>query len=287
MKLPFAFANRNRRRVKVGRFDPQAGNWIYAGPAEPMQLNAFTCATFNVWFGEHYFEERRLSLLNLLEQHRPDIIALQEVTPPFLAGLRASRWLRSQYYVSDFMGSTLKSYGVAVLSRFPIESLELHALPTRMERSLLLARIPVNEGHLTIGTVHLESLLESEEWRGRQLEQIFRTLERARDVVFMGDFNFCSTWAGEQSRLPADYVDLWPALHQGPGWTEDPDVNTMLGQFSRKGPVRFDRILVRSGTPGWVSSSVELLGTRPIAADLPDVFPSDHFGLLAQFRWQP
>lgn len=286
MKFPFSFSSRSRKRLKAGRFDPKSGQWAYAESAEPSHLTTLTCATFNVWFGEHYFEERFKAILQLFEQQYPDVLALQEVTPPFLAGLRTSQWIRSRYYISDFFGSTLNSYGVVLLSRFPIESLEMHALPTRMERSLLVARIPVNNTHLTIGTVHLESLIESEEWRGRQLQQIFKTFQRERDVIFMGDFNFCSTWSEEQKRLPPDYVDVWPALRTEPGWTEDPDVNLMLARYSEKGVVRFDRILVRSGRPGWVPSSIELLGTSPIAADLPEVFPSDHFGLLARFQWQ-
>jgi len=286
VKLPFSFSNRSHKRLKAGRFDPKTGHWAYADSAEPMYLNALTCATFNVWFGEHYFEERCVALMHLLEHRHPDLIALQEVTPPFLAGLRASRWVRSHYYISDHLGSTLKSYGLVLLSRFPFETLETHALPTRMERTLLLARIPVNDTVITIGTVHLESLVESEEWRGRQLQQIFKTFERERDVIFMGDFNFCSTWSEEQARLPPDYVDVWPALHGKPGWTEDPDVNLMLAKYSKKGVVRFDRILVRSGKPGWAPFSVELLGTSPISAGLPEVFPSDHFGLFARFQWR-
>jgi len=41
--------------------------------------------------------------------------------------------------------------------------------------------------------------------------------------------------------------------------------------------VRFDRVLVKSRR--WTATEVELLGTEPIAAGLPRVFPSDHFGV--------
>jgi len=134
--------------------------------------------------------------------------------------------------------------------------------------------------------VHLESLVDSAPFRGRQLEQIFRTLKRERDVILMGDFNFCSSWAEEQARIEPDYVDVWPALHADPGHTEDSAINLMLRKLSDKDAVRFDRVLLRSGTPGWVPVSMERLGMEPISESLPEVFPSDHFGLLARLQWR-
>ena len=191
--------------------------------------------------------------------------------------------------MSDFMGSTLSnaSYGVVLLSRLPVHSTELDDLPSRMGRRLLVAHLLVNDTKLAVGTVHLESL-DSVEYRGRQLAHIFKTLKGERDAILVGDFNFCSSWPEEQANLDPQYVDVWPALHQGEaGYTEDTDVNLMLGSMNdKKKAVRFDRVLVRSGKPGWVPASIELLGTEPIAGNTPEVFPSDHFGLLARLHWQ-
>lgn len=284
MKLPF-FSSSGRKRLKPGRYDSHKGKWGYAKPAEPVQVRTLTCATFNVWFGEHFMQQRCLALLGLLEQRRPDVIALQEVTLPFLAALRSAPWVQREYYLSDYMGSTVSSYGVVMLSRYPFETIESHTMPTRMERTLLLARIPVNGRLLAVGTMHLESL-DSAELRGRQLEQVFKTVAQDRDVLLMGDFNFCSSWPAEQSRLDPHYVDVWAALRQEPGYTEDPAINRMLAYLKKDAAVRFDRVLLRSATPGWVPRSVELIGTSPISAELPDVFPSDHFGLYADLDWR-
>jgi tyrosyl-DNA phosphodiesterase 2 len=49
--------------------------------------------------------------------------------------------------------------------------------------------------------------------------------------------------------------------------------------------VRFDRILVRSSTPSWQPKSIELLGTTSISPDYPNIFPSDHFGLVGKLEW--
>jgi endonuclease/exonuclease/phosphatase family metal-dependent hydrolase len=283
------FRSSGRKQLRTGRFDASKGRWDYADPATlPAYAEAISCVTFNVWFGERCFEERFLALMALLEQRRPDVIALQEVTTPFLAGLRATPWIRRDYTLSDFMGSTLSSYGVALLSRLPVESMALHDLPTRMDRKLLLGYLLVNDTRLAVATVHMESLVDSAPWRARQLEQIFRTLKGERDAILMGDFNFCSSWAEEQACLDRQYMDVWSALHADkPGYTADIALNPMLAASSKdKKSSRYDRVLVRSDVPGWEPESVELIGTEPIAPDRPDVFPSDHFGIFARLRWR-
>lgn len=288
--MGFFSSSSKKKRLRPGRFDPARGQWDYAEHAAgSVPAHDVSCATFNVWFGEKHFEERCLALLRILERRRPDVIALQEVTIPFLAALRSSAWVRRDYLISDYMGSTITSasYGVVLLTRLPVESMELHELPSRMGRKLLVAHLTVNDTRLAVGTVHLESL-DSAEYRGRQLAQIFKTLKGERDVLLMGDFNFCSTWPEEQARLDPQYEDVWPALHDGdPGFTENTDVNLMLGAMSdRDKKVRYDRLLVRSGKPGWAAASIELLGTEPISSTEPDIFPSDHFGLFAHLHWQ-
>ena len=70
------------------------------------------------------------------------------------------------------------------------------------------------------------------------------------------------------------------------GYTEDTEINRMrLLHKNKEKQVRFDRILLRSGSPGWRPESVRLIGTRPIDPDLPEVFPSDHFGLAGSLVW--
>ena len=44
--------------------------------------------------------------------------------------------------------------------------------------------------------------------------------------------------------------------------------------------VRFDRVLLKGSA--WAAADIGLIGTEPIAADLPRVFPSDHFGVRSR-----
>src|ERR1043165_4555003 len=86
------------KSIRAGYFDPGKGRWDYAKAEDhPAHAHAITLATFNVWFGQQHFESRFLAMLALLERRRSDVIALQEVTIPFLAGLRSSAWVRSEY----------------------------------------------------------------------------------------------------------------------------------------------------------------------------------------------
>ena len=239
-----------------------------------------TVATFNIWFDPYHARARHEAILGLLEARRPDVIALQEVTSDSLALVMSTPWIRARYQPSDVDGRTLDRYGVVLLSRLPARRMTLLPLPSGMGRKLLVFELEVDGLTVHVATVHLESLKESDA-RGVQLGVIFAHLEATEHAIVMGDFNFCSSWAEENARIGPEYVDVWPAVHpDDPGYTEDPTVNRMRHQ--RKNPekrVRFDRILVKS--PVLRPLDVELVGTQPISPDLPDVFPSDHFGLFA------
>jgi tyrosyl-DNA phosphodiesterase 2 len=270
------------------RFDPIEGIWAPAPPGEDRAAPTLTCVTWNIWFGRHYFHERGTAILRLLREADADVIALQEVTPAFLRRLLEEPWCRERYALSDAQGTTFTSYGVVMLSRLTPHRLTLHPLPSGLDRKLLVATLLLNGQATTAATVHLESMSISAAERGHQLAIIFPILASAGHALLMGDFNFCASWPEENGRLDPTYRDVWQAVHgEAPGYTEDTDVNRMrLAVQGKRKRVRFDRMLVRSGDPGWQPRSIRLLGTEPIAPDHPNVFPSDHFGLVAKLAWQ-
>jgi tyrosyl-DNA phosphodiesterase 2 len=266
-------------------FDPASGVWIEERTAPPAAepLAALTLVTWNVWFAPYYFEPRFRALLEVIRARRPDVVCLQEIIADSLAMLLAEPWIRAEYRISDARGDTFDSYGVVVLSRRPVRALALHELPSHMGRKLVMAEIDTGSGSLVVGAVHLESLKPNRDLRAEQLQEIFPILKSAGpDAVLAGDFNFCSSWTEENDNLDPEFVDLWPALHgRAPGYSENTDINVMLRNVKGKDKnVRFDRVLLRSAR-AFRPRSIELLGTAPIADSLPDVFPSDHFGLAA------
>lgn len=245
-----------------------------------MAPRSITLVTYNVWFGSHFQAERTQALLRILRAANADIIGLQEVTPTLLAYLRGIEWIADGYEISP---TTVSPYGAIIMTRIPRVVFTAHQLPTMMGRKLVMATFPGLDG-LTVGTVHLESLRYAK-IRRQQLINIFPILGVHPHAVLMGDFNMCSTW-DENRNLDPKYTDIWPHLQPGePGWTEDTDVNTMrLLVNSKRTQVRFDRVILRSTDNLWRPAEIQRLGMEPISDELPDVFPSDHFGLRAVLR---
>ena len=241
------------------------------------RVPALRLLTWNVWFGGHMLDERQAALLDELDRRRPDVIALQEVTPELHARLRATAALADAYELSDPDGDSLRDYGVLLLARGGLGRIEQVTLPSSMGRRLLVAELP---GGLTVATVHLESTGDCVAERVAQLGLIQAYLDAAGDdVVLCGDFNFTPTDAAETAALDPRWVDVWPALRGGePGYTVDTDVNTMRYQVKQKPTYkRIDRVLLRGAR--WQARSIELVGTVPF--DDEGTFVSDHFGLEA------
>lgn len=268
-------------------FDATENRWRPASnPAGPVTADRLTLATYNIWFGDYHFERRIHSVLEILASLNADLIALQEVTAPSLGIILAQPWVRERYRVSDARGNTFLDYGVILLSRIPPLRMARHAFPSVMGRYLLAADFEINGAPLRVATTHLESLRHSAETRSAQLNLSFQLLKQAPHAVMMGDFNFCASWKENHAIDPA-YRDLWPALRGSePGYTEDTDINRMRRQLKREEKkVRFDRILLKSGVPGWRPSAIRRLGMDPVSPDTPDLFPSDHFGLAGTIEW--
>lgn len=53
-------------------------------------------------------------------------------------------WIRKDYWISDATGSTLGSYGVLIVSRLPVTSLQLGEMVTQMGRKFLLCQFNIN-----------------------------------------------------------------------------------------------------------------------------------------------
>lgn len=266
---------------------PSRKQWQREGPAT-MRFRAgsgaaqLTVVSWNVWFGELHAEARARALYAQLRAADADVIALQEVTQPFLEGLLQEPWVRADYRVSDATGETVTPYGVLLLSRLPLRALSLQELPTSMGRTLVMAEVAVGARTIMLGSVHLESRSHNGDVRAEQLAVVLPSLVKAGpDAVLLGDCNFDSP--EENARVSSEWVDVWPALKGlADGYTVDTSVNTMAaaskGKESRH---RYDRVFLRSTAGGWRPRSIEMLGAAPFDRALPDVFPSDHFGLRA------
>lgn len=268
-----------RRRLTVRRFDAEQCRWA-ASPPEDAAVDArdLTVATFNVWNKAFFAEQRYRAVAGVLARDRPDVIVFQEVTRVAEAVLLDQPWVRERYRCVGVVGGRIDGYGMLVLSRLPIAKATFSWLPSRRRRSFVLVDLEVNGHTLRICSVHLESGQDNARLRTWQLRRVFRAAS-VDNAVVLGDFNMRD---GEGDWITPAYCDVWPALHPlESGFTENSWTNPML-RDSKKDTrqLRFDRVLLKGAQ--WVPVHIEMLGTEPVAPELPRVFPSDHFGVLCR-----
>ena len=267
--------------------------------------------TYNVWFGEHEFEGRAEATLRLIERARPAVVALQEVTPPFLRLLLREAWAAERYAFSTTdvnlpaHAGGVDGYGALLLvDRTLCPSFEIVELQTAMDRTLVLATLQLPGGQeLKVGTVHLESL-GTQPTREHQLRRVAQALGGGRcPAVLVGDFNFderrcwSQSWtcasdgvSGERTdndclaEILPGWVDLWPALRPGElGFTFDSETNcnAAVGAAAYE-QMRYDRVMVGPGMLSTAAAgSIELVGTEVDAAT--GCPPSDHYGLMVDW----
>lgn len=235
-----------------------------------------TLTTYNVWNDPKHAAQRYRAIAELLSARRPDIMVFQEITPTAFDVLLSQPWIRDGYACAAVVGGEAGDYGMLMLSRVPLSRVTYTGLPTRQARGFLTAELAVNESRMAVCCIHLDSGKSSARLRGWQLRRIFRALKYAENAVVLGDFNMRD---GENSRIKPPYRDVWPELRpREDGFTEDTSINLMRYDMKDKHRhVRFDRVLLKGDQ--WVAEDIELLGTEPIDAELPRVFPSDHFGV--------
>ena len=267
---------RRRRRIPAKAFDATTGAWADIESAGSVDRDELALSTYNIWFDSLHVERRHLAIADLLSMRSPDVMAFQEVTPAALDVFLAQPWVRDGYRCVAVVGHDVGNYGLLMLSRLPICRSQLYAVAHRQRRGFLQVEFGLNDSRLVVCCIHLDSGKSSARLRGWQLRRIFGALKTAEDAVVLGDFNMRDT---ENARIAAPYSDVWPALRPSEdGFTEDTSTNLMRYDMKDKHRhVRFDRVLVKGRR--WSAADIELLGAEPIAAELPRVFPSDHFGV--------
>lgn len=283
---------RRRRRVPVKVYDAVAGRWVdtadvanHVADADEAAPATLTFTTYNVWFDDLHADARHVAVAGVLAPLAPDVMVFQEMTPRALAILHAQPWIRRDYRSAAVVGHRdIGPYGMVLLTRLPVRRVTYRPLPSELSRGILLCEFGFDDIPLTVCSIHLDSGKRRAGLRATQLRAITRALRGADDAVVLGDFNMRDR---ENGRITAPYTDLWPALRPGEhGYTEDTSINLMRYDMKDKHRhVRFDRILLK-GT-AWSASDIELLGTEPLSARLPRIFPSDHFGLRCTLTSRP
>ncbi|MDC0712285.1 RNA repair domain-containing protein [Stigmatella sp. ncwal1] len=286
------------------QFDSHEASWCEAvsvgtpGTGLLPSVEELTVVTFNVLFDLHEAEQidtpRRIpAALSLLRAADADIIALQEVTEPFLRALMETPWIREHYFLSEGPGAaTVTPYGQLLLSRLPFASLSQCVFSR--DKRVIAGEFRLKGSTLWVATPHLTSHRAHAPGHSRAAQ--LRALTgwanalgtrgpNAPDVVLAGDFNFSEDSAEADTFTSHGFTDAWPLLRPGePGYTFDPERNALATVMTTSGRrQRLDRVLVRSPSGRLTPRAVTLFGEAPLPApQAPSggpLFTSDHFGV--------
>ncbi len=181
--------------------------------------------TFNIHSGLEGLDK----VVEVIRATAPDIVALQEVDIGSrrsggldqLALLAERTGLR---YFAHFRTTTLYGgdYGPAVLSRYPLEKVEQHALPVEpgMEpRTVAHALVNVNGREVSVYATHLTKRPFNGGLRVRQGAAILSLMERdPRPKLLMGDMNDVPT-SLPMRLLKRELMDVFAQSGQGPDKT--------------------------------------------------------------------
>ncbi|MEE4488986.1 endonuclease/exonuclease/phosphatase family protein [Streptomyces sp. BE230] len=196
--------------------------------------------------------------------------------------------------------------GNAVLSRAPIRSVSAVWLPTSRQnerRSLLRADIPTPWGELAFFTTHLSWGSEHARERSRQAQFIVsRVLEAegsarsaALPAIIVGDFN---AEAHEESvrwmvgGVPsgtegAPFTDAWNAGGGVDGATFDPRNAYVAARDESARRIDYIVVSQRQARYAFGSMTAELAFATPAQPPSSGLWPSDHFGVVADLSVKP
>ena len=261
--------------------------------------------TLNLWHDEGPYAERRARVCEWLDRLEPDLIGFQEA----LRGERLDQvaaLLEGRGYHQAYGAATERwagrdvSFGNAVASRWPIESVETLRLPDAGDgetRAALCARIESPVGPIGFTTTHLHFRLHHGWVRERQVMALCEFVLGLRPKggfppILVGDFNAepdsaeIRYVAGLQSLegRSVHFRDAWRVAGDGgPGltWSNRNPYARPWHEPERRidyifaGPPRRDGV-------GRIESC------RVVCDDDRDgIWPSDHFGVHAELRLEP
>lgn len=256
--------------------------------------------SWNIWWRFGPWEARQSAIEKTIAHCKPDLVALQEV------------WAQGDQNQAEILANALGMafrfeshierdgvrFGNAILSRWPIARCEARGLPALEEtdegRLVLLADVDGPRGGLRICSTHLNYRLHHGHVRQAQVREI-ATFIASQDkldfpTVLCGDFN-AQPQSDEIRMLTGHAQTAAPGLAFREAWLDGGDGGNGYTWDDRNPFVaaelepnmRIDHILVGEPGPGGAGhvASCRVIGDEPVDG----VWPSDHFGLLAEVRY--
>jgi len=273
-------------------------------------------ATLNLWGQQGPWEQRREALQAALAQAELDAIGVQEVLhfdasvvaapgsgPSWnqAAALGESVGLHAAFGAAMQLGFGY-AFGNAILSRFPITAVETEILPGEPDvepRSIVSAVLEAPFGPVPFFSTHLPWRFEEGALRVRQVLAIARAVDRRRTPdgyppILVGDFN--AEPESDEIRFlrglhacegqSTYFIDAFAETGRGDGatYSQRNAYAAAVGEPDR----RIDYVFVRGRDPrGFgrpLSARVAFDQPMSVPSSSTPVFPSDHFGVIADLR---
>ncbi len=223
----------------VGALLPLVGLLTAGGPAAPdINSGPLRVMAFNIHSG--FDTQGRFSideLADVIAASEATIVGLQEVSRgQLITGSTDQLTLLQQrlgFEYAVFFGTTDPAWGNAILSRFPIVTVEREYLPmvgTPFRRGYLGAMIEVGSEEILFISTHLQHINDSSmhdqdpeaDLYPVHHEQIATILEQwggRRPAILVGDFNARPDWRQMAELRDAGWLDAWDQAGQGSGYT--------------------------------------------------------------------
>jgi endonuclease/exonuclease/phosphatase family metal-dependent hydrolase len=141
------------------------------------------------------------AIVNTIQAQQPDLVALQEVdvhttrSGPYNQAEEIARKLNMSFYFAKAIDYQGGSYGVAILSKWPLSEASLHPLPSKAgsnaeARVLATAKVQLPDGSfIRFGSTHLDAQTDPAN-RQLQVDEIGRLAAGEKlPFVIAGDFN--------------------------------------------------------------------------------------------------
>lgn len=256
--------------------------------------------TWNIWWRYGPWESRHAAIIKTLKELDCDVIALQEVWQDSTTNQAAK--IASELGYHHVFASSMEregfGFGNAILSRWPIEQSDSTMLFGTEENGkgylALFAEIAGPRGQLPVFNTHLSSKFEHGHIRQQQVADLTRFVDIKRPGTFppivCGDFNAESE--SDEIRMlkglttcPVEglvFHDAWAAAgSKGPGFTWN-NANPYVARVLEPDR-RIDYIFV-----GWPQEKAagHIVGCEVVAQNPSDsIYPSDHYGVVANLRY--
>jgi endonuclease/exonuclease/phosphatase family metal-dependent hydrolase len=267
-------------------------------------MERLRAVTLNIWNRQGPWAERLPLLREGLAAVAPDVVGLQEVLG--LGGASQAHELveglgwQVHYGPAWQMGGGL-TFGNAILSRWPLVATDVLPLPAPPEldsRTVAYALVDMPCGPVPVFCTHLTYQLHRSDARCAQVRALTDHVGALAPPdrgtfppILLGDFNAepdSDEMRFLRGRTPLGgksvyFADCWLVAAAGPGHTYDR--RNPYAYRSREPSRRIDYVYVRG--PDRALRGEPLAARLILDAPTGDVWPSDHFGLLAEIQAAP